>query len=93
MTFTVLMILIIVFFVLYDLISRRNIDKRLKKMIAENWAKIPEQVPNEREAASFSSYFANRLTNISNKSYIDNITWNDLHWQKSEKSAEKGSAY
>ena len=82
MTFTVLMILIIVFFVLYDLISRRNIDKRLKKMIAQNWAKIPVQVPNEREAASFSSYFANRLTNISNESYIDNITWNDLEMDK-----------
>jgi len=82
MTFTIIMILIIVFFILYDLISRKDIDKKIKKWITDNWAKMPEQEPNEREAASFSSYFNNWKINNSNEPYIDNITWNDLEMDK-----------
>ena len=82
MTFTILMMLIIVFFILFDVISRRKINKRLKKMISENWAIVPGQTPSEREAASILSYFVNGQINSGKEVYIDNITWNDLEMDK-----------
>ncbi len=76
------MLLIIAFLTIYDVISRRKLAKRLKAMIAENWGKVPDQVPGEREAASIPGYFANRRRHNGNEVHVDNITWGDLEMDK-----------
>ncbi len=82
MTFTILMFSILLFFVIFDLFSRKKMNKKLKEMIAGSWAEIPGETLTERDVSSISSYYTNRRTHCSSGIDIDDITWNDLEMNK-----------
>ncbi|NJD04413.1 MAG: DNA mismatch repair protein MutS [Ruminiclostridium sp.] len=82
MAFITLICAVLALFILFDIISNRNNNKRIKKFIAESWGRIPEYVPAKRDVESISSYFNNRKRFSNNEVDIDDITWNDLEMDK-----------
>jgi hypothetical protein len=59
----------------YLVISNKNLQK-LKKIIRDNWGKMPGISRNDK-IDSVCQYWIKRSGHNSIKYFIDNITWND----------------